>query len=177
MVRFLRPPRSDFGLGILDFGLINFDASARPSKIQNPKIQNRTRLVAQLAEQRPFKPRGEGSNPSGPTNDDHWPVAQLAERLTLNQKVEGSNPSGPSMAGQALARQTLVNVVRVWEDLLRIEDRGWMIEDRKGARKNALSSIFDPPSSIFTPPPTHPNAHTPTHNGDSSKRSKAGRFA
>ena len=67
MVRFLRPPQSDFGLGILDWGLIRFDASAKLTKIQNPKIQNRTRLVAQLAEQRPFKPRGGGSKPSGPT--------------------------------------------------------------------------------------------------------------
>ncbi len=87
----------------------------RPSLFPLDLSKRKNRLVAQPAEQRPFKPRGGGSNPSGPTNDDHWPVAQLAERLTLNQKVEGSNPSGPSIAGQELAMQTLVNVMRVWE--------------------------------------------------------------
>ena len=53
--------------------------------------------VAQLVEQRPFKPQVEGSIPSTLTTAEiefpDAPVAQLVEHRTLNPQVEGSTPS------------------------------------------------------------------------------------
>jgi hypothetical protein len=51
--------------------------------------------VAQLVEQRPFKPWVQGSIPCTLTIlKPYAPIAQLVEHLTLNQGVVGSIPTG-----------------------------------------------------------------------------------
>ena len=49
--------------------------------------------VAQLVEQRSFKPRVAGSSPAWPTRIFHGGIAQSVEQLTLNQHVVGSIPT------------------------------------------------------------------------------------
>lgn len=57
-------------------------------------IRNKVEGIAQLVEQRPFKPLVEGSIPSTLTEIFRAPIAQLAEQRTLNPEVLGSIPSG-----------------------------------------------------------------------------------